>query len=449
MSESTTNIGPQPGPQTQFLSTPADIAFYGGAAGSGKSFATLLDPLRWIDYDVGAIIFRRTMPQITTPGGLWDESVKLYHPLGGDPREHKTEWKLNKLKIKFSEIQYDKDVHKYQGASLPLIYFEELTHFSEHQFFYMLSRNRSTEGLRPYVRGTCNPDPDSWVFQFVEPYIDPSTGLPNRALSGKLRYFIRLDDSLIWSDDRESLEGEYGLPARSFTFIAANIEDNPALTRSDPGYRANLLALPRVERERLLGGNWHIRPKAGLYFKREWLEQREVASTNVERVVRYWDRAATEKKQGNDPDWTVGTKVARLQTGQIEVQDVVRFRESPFRVHENIRRIAEQDGRQVFVGIEQEPGASGKSEAQALIAKLAGFNCKAYSPTGDKVTRAGPVSAQAEAGNVAFIAAKWNEEWLKELENFPEAAHDDQVDSLSGAFEMIQSVKIPRIRALN
>lgn len=449
MEESIINIAPQPGPQTQFLSTDADIAFYGGAAGSGKSYATLLDPLRHIEHEVGAIIFRRTMPQITNPGGLWDESMTLYPKLGGIPREHKVEWKIQNLKIKFSEIQYDKDVHKYQGTSIPLIYFEELTHFTELQFFYMMSRNRSVSGIKPYIRGTCNPDPDSFVFKFVEWYLDPKTGQPDRSKSGIIRHFIRLEDKLIWHEDKEELETKYGLPSRSFTFIAASIDDNPILTRADPGYRANLLALPQVERERLLGGNWLIRPKAGLYFKREWLSKRGAASNNVTRKVRYWDRAATEKKQGNDPDYTVGCLLSRLQDGTVEVQDVVRFRESPFRVHENIRRIAEQDGQDVFIGIEQEPGASGKSEAQALVAKLAGFNCKAYLPSGDKVTRAGPISAQAEAGNVAFVEARWNEDWLKEIENFPESKHDDQVDALSGAFEMIQSVKTPRLRSLS
>src|SRR5215467_12239907 len=79
-------IGPQEGPQSQFLATSADIAIYGGAAGGGKTFAELLEPLRHVgNKDFGAVIFRRTTPQITNEGALWDESIKLYPQLGAKP----------------------------------------------------------------------------------------------------------------------------------------------------------------------------------------------------------------------------------------------------------------------------------------------------------------------------------------------------------------------------
>src|SRR5947209_1730770 len=88
-------IGPQPGPQTAFLASPADIAIYGGAAGGGKSWALLLEPLRHVHVpDFGAVFFRRTGVQIRNEGGLWDESAKLYPHLGGRPREQALEWRF-------------------------------------------------------------------------------------------------------------------------------------------------------------------------------------------------------------------------------------------------------------------------------------------------------------------------------------------------------------------
>jgi hypothetical protein len=69
-------------------------------------------------------------------------------------------------------------VYDWQGAQIPLICFDELTHFRAHQFFYMVSRNRSTCGVRPYIRATCNPDADSWVANFLAWWIDPETGFP-------------------------------------------------------------------------------------------------------------------------------------------------------------------------------------------------------------------------------------------------------------------------------
>src|SRR6185369_4879018 len=81
-----TELKPQPGPQTAFLSTTADIAIYGGSAGGGKSFALLLEPLRHVDKrDFGAVIFRRDRQQVTNEGGLWDEARSMYPLLGGTP----------------------------------------------------------------------------------------------------------------------------------------------------------------------------------------------------------------------------------------------------------------------------------------------------------------------------------------------------------------------------
>ena len=157
-------ISAQPGPQTEFLRTPADICIYGGAAGSGKTVALILEPVRHVRRvaKFNAVFFRRTTPQITNPGALWDESQNFYPRVGGTPYLGAREWRWpDGGKIKFSHLQFDATVYDWQGAQITLICFDELTHFTAHQFFYMVSRNRSTCGVRPYIRATCNPDADS------------------------------------------------------------------------------------------------------------------------------------------------------------------------------------------------------------------------------------------------------------------------------------------------
>src|SRR5208337_2877240 len=209
-----------------------------------------------------------------------------------------------------------------------LICFDELTHFSKDQFFYLLSRNRSTCGIKPYIRATCNPDADSWVSEFISFWIDQDTGFPIPERAGKLRYFIRLNDSLLWADSKHELSEQYGkenLP-KSVTFIPASVLDNKKLLSVNPEYLSNLNALPIVERARLLEGNWKIRPAAGLFFQRSWCEVVDAVPADLN-IVRYWDLAATEKTNNNDPDFSVGVKMGRdRKTGIYYILDVVRFR---------------------------------------------------------------------------------------------------------------------------
>ena len=115
----------------------------------------------------------------------------------------------------------------------------------------------------------------------------------------------------------------------SVTFIPARVFDNPALLRVNPDYLACLLSLPLLERERLLCGNWKIRPAAGLYFKRGWCTVVDEIPPDLDHVVRYWDLAATEKTEFNDPDWTVGIKLGRDRSGGYWVLDMVRRRANP------------------------------------------------------------------------------------------------------------------------
>ena len=155
-------IAAQPGPQTEFLRSPADICIYGGAAGGGKTVGLILEPLRYATRvaNFTAVFFRRSTPQITNPGGLWDESQNFYPRLGGIPHVGMREWRWPRGgRIKFSHLQFDSTVYDWQGAQIALICFDELTHFTAHQFFYMVSRNRSTCGLRPIFAPPATPTP--------------------------------------------------------------------------------------------------------------------------------------------------------------------------------------------------------------------------------------------------------------------------------------------------
>lgn len=271
-------IRPQEGYQMMSLSSPADIVIGGGAAGVGKTFALLLEPLRHKDVDgFGAVFFRRTYTQIKNEGGLWDASNKIYSLISdAHPKSSSYEWAFgNKSKVKFSHLEYEKNVYDWQGSEIPLICFDELTHFSKNMFFYLLSRNRSTCGINPYVRATCNPDPDSWVAEFISWWIDQETGFPIPERQGVLRYFVRDGENYIWGKSKEEVaekakyyidplvEASKGLTTyenyiKSVTFIGGSIYDNEELLKINPDYLGNLASQSEEEKARLLMGNWKV-----------------------------------------------------------------------------------------------------------------------------------------------------------------------------------------------
>lgn len=445
---------PQPGPQTVFLSTSADIAIYGGAAGGGKSWALLMEPVRHVkNPKFGAVIFRRTTTQIRNEGSLWDESFSMYPLLGGVPKEMVLEWKFpSGASISMSHLEHEKSVSNYQGSQIPLEMFDELTHFSESQFFYMLSRNRSTCGIRPYVRATCNPDADSWVANFIAWWIDQDTGYAIPERSGVIRWFVRVGSKLVWADTPQELS-EYQMqdgngnlipiPPKSVTFISSKLTDNKILMNADPGYMANLMSLPLVERERLLGGNWKIRPSAGLYFQRDWVKVIDIAPHDMYEV-RGWDLAATPLDGTNDPDGTASTKIGMTPDGKIVVTDATLDYLGPQGVENKVKRIAEADGYGVTIDIAQDPGQAGKSQIQSYSKLLEGYELRSSTETGSKITRFSAFSAQAEAGNVYVLRGPWNESWFNSLEGFPEMKHDDPVDATSRAYARLIS---PRSKA--
>ncbi len=441
---------PQEGPQELFLSSPADIVIYGGAAFAGKTFALLMEPVRHINNPLFyAVIFRRETPQITNPGALWDESMKLYPLIGSSPVRGELEHRFAcGSKIKFAHLEQPDDVFSWDGAQVPFIGWDQLEHFERSQFFYMLSRNRSDSGVAPYMRATCNPNVDSWLAEFIAWWIDPDTGYPIPERAGKIQWFIRDGDVVVWGDSREVLIEQSGDPdsdPKSVAFVPGNIFDNRIGMANDPKYLGNLKALGRVERERLLGGNWKIRPAAGLLFQREWCPALDMAPESAfEAVVRGWDLAATQKTEGNSPAWTVGVKLGRYRgTKRYCVLDVRRAQVSPAKVEELILRTAQGDGRSVQVAIRQDPGQAGKAQVATLVKLLAGFMVHSSQESGDKATRFGPFSAQCEHGNVDVLRGVWYDTYCTSLEAFPDGRTKDDADASSSAFERLTQISGP------
>ena len=436
--------------QKLYARCPADITIYGGSAGGGKTYATLLHPLTRVkNGKFTAVTFRRTYQDIVRPGALWDESMKIYPFFQGIPNLSNHSWLFpSGMKVTFAGLQYEQDLLSWRGAQIPAIYFDQLETFTQQQFFYMMSRNRSVCGVKPYIRATCNPEP-GWLADFLAWWI-ADDGYADLERAGVMRYFVNVDNVIYWADTPEALTAEHpeSIP-KSVTFIPATIFDNKILLESDPGYLANLQGLPKVDRERLLGdaergGNWKIKPEAGNLFNRAWFPiVKEWDHNEPWSFVIRWDFAATEQSLKNDdPDftaWNVMGKNAR--TGEYLIIEAGQKRLNPSAVYDEFRTRCEywrdyfaRFGFRLKVRWEIEPGSASKREARTFAGLVPWADARGIPSRGSKIERARPMAAQAEHGFVSVLSGAWNEIYLNHMHSQP-AEHDDMMDASTGAFD--------------
>lgn len=436
-----------------------------------NSYALLLEPLHYVDKPgFTAVFFRTLRPELTNPGGLWPASRGLYsHIPGAHPRNTVLDWTFpGGAVIKFASLQYDDAVYSWKGSEICFLAFDELTGFSETAFWYMLSRNRSSCGVQPYVRATTNPDADSWVADLIAWWIDQDTGFPIKERSGVLRYFFRVGDRMIWGDTPQEVK-ELTAPlvpppddendpladrsdpyrhilVKSFTFIPAMLSDNPALTSKDPAYRSNLMSLPLVERERLLSGNWKVRAGAGKVFKREWWQpytpadfwdESDPSTTGFDTVIQSWDTAYSEKETNAFSvcaTWgALGNNyyLMDLQRGHWDFPTLL----------EEAETLAKK-WKPNAVLIENK--ASGPSLIQSLHrrtkAPVITINIR---PNDDKVKRAHNVSPLVESGHVFLpVGSVFVSAFIEEHAGFPDVKFRDQVDTTSMALTRLSGGRL-------
>jgi predicted phage terminase large subunit-like protein len=441
----------------------ADIGIYGGGVYGGKTWSLTAQPLAHIDVPgFNAVTFRRTRPDIRNPGSLWDESMKWYPEFNGVPREHALEWDFpGGVLVKMDGLQHDNDALSWKSAQIALLQFDQLEEFSEFQFWYMQTRNRSASGVQ-YTRAGCNPLADTWLSAFIAWWWDEQTGYAIPERSGLARWFLRINDTLVWASvtcpcDAEwrdwlmceaaakaEFEARYpgkGKFARSVAFIRAALEDNQIGVAQDPEYEARVRSTSVVEQERLLAGNWKIRAAAGLVFDRGWFDIVDAAPALVKARGRAWDKAGTS----GGGDWTAGVRGAVGLDGVLYIEDVVRGQWGAGDRENTIQQTAEADQRadaKMRFAVEQEPGSGGKDSALLTVTRtLAGYDVRAIPSnraTGNLIERAQPLAAQAQVRNVKLVRGPWNEGFLRELHAFPtDGVPDDQVSAAALMYKLV------------
>lgn len=301
-------IWPQPGGQITFSNCTADIAFYGGEAGAGKSFILSFEHMKWqgMGTYAGALV-RKTNPQIFKPGGLWSNAAPVFRSFGGKPvRTPQPLWYFpSGGKVYFMHSQHAKNVEEYwQGIEVPYIGVDEVTQFERDEFLYITSRLRSMTGIDAYLRATCNPDPNSWVREFIDWWVDKDGYIINERC-GVIRYYVFREERFVWADDPQELIDIYGPKTKpmSFTFIRGHLKDNKMLLEKDPTYEAKLQNLSASQVRALCEGNWNHYDDPNALFKHSIINAHRVPTADfsgAKKTIISIDPCGSTSKQSDE-----------------------------------------------------------------------------------------------------------------------------------------------------
>ncbi|OYT62421.1 hypothetical protein B6U67_04505, partial [Methanosarcinales archaeon ex4484_138] len=330
-----------------------------------------------------ALLLRRTYADLSLPEALMDRADTWLTPTDAVWHAKNTTWEFpSGATLTFGYLEHERDKYRYQGAAFQFIGFDELTQFTESQYSYLFSRLRRLKDSDIPIRMRAASNPGDIGHDWV-----------------KARFITPTKHEL-----HES--GRF--------FVPALMEDNPYLDVA--AYEYILNKLDPVTRAQLKKGNWDIGLEGGL-FKREWFNITETPLQG--RTVRAWDLAATEWKEGEDPDWTVGVLMSE-HNGHVCICDVQRVRANAGDVELLVKQTAQIDGHNVQIFMEQEPGSSGKGVIDHYARKvLQGYSFYGVPSSGRKDVRARPLSAAAANGLVSVVNGPWAREFINELVAFP------------------------------
>jgi len=446
-------LAPASIPQEQFLSSDSTITCYSGSAGAGKTFALILNMVKFAAKPNSTIIcFRRTSTQIRSPGSVWQEASVIFSQMFPDAKIRSRDLEIyipsTKSVVKFAHLQHLSDVNNHLGSQYSAVFFDEAVTFDPFESFVLplMGRMRNAKvDYTPQMFWATNPKFGPGIYDWLKDFYLDDHGIPLKEKSNVERYFILKDSKPVWFNDRKEAEALYGDQVRSFRSIRAHVRDNIPLMKANPDYIFNLMALPEIKKRIFLDGSWTAREEEAGYFKREFCKIVSYPNMVANKRVRAWDLSAVKPSSASpDPDWTRGTLVSKDRAGQYTVEDIQSLRDRPHEVEKLIYRTAKEDPEGTIQVLPVDPGQAGIAYANVIKVKLAemGIVCKLVKTNKSKLTRFLPFASIAEAGLVSFVRAEWNDEAFTELENFNGAKNngkDDIADTLSDAVLSLNS----------
>lgn len=301
----------QSGFQTKVFKCEADIAIVGGAMGSGKSYALILEVMKHInDPYFRCGIFRRERGNIVCTGGLWEELLDVASNAGYSVKTNKQQLIItfpSGASVQFGHANHSNLKEFLKGTQYTTVFIDEGNQFEEEIFKFLIARLRSKAKIKPYMRITTNPC-EGWIKNMVKSYLNTEE-YPVLEECGKIKYLYFINNEPIVRNKKEDFSKEFGLSkkeldyVRTFTFIAGTVEENKKLLEQNPEYMANLNTLASHEKDRYLYGWWGELPKDGMFQERDF----QTYYTLPDKIDRHIIVIDTALKAAKHNDYTVAT----------------------------------------------------------------------------------------------------------------------------------------------
>ena len=424
---------------------------------AGKSDGILMGAVQYVDDpNFAGVCIRRSYAELKKPGALMDRALKWWLAVPKSVRPHWSD--KDKIFTFPSGARIQMAYHgtaiddlQFQGAEYQYVAWDELTHWPDETAYewVTLSRQRRLEGSTTPLRGISASNPGGPGHVWVRDKFPRTVG-----------------------QDRGPI------------YIPATLDDNPSIDRS--AYVKSLSRMHPTRRAQLLAGDWRARDP-GDYFRAEWFGvplSTEAVDPHERIRIRWWDLAASEAETAAR---TAGVLMSRLRSGVRVIEHARAFRATPGRRDGEILRQAKIDGRGVIIGLEVEPGSGGIAQVEAIAtsARAEGYRVVWARPRAEltdaeartmtrqpvaekgKAGRADPVASCLERGyqgraecpdtgepwwgvdegkplaeqtdGIRIVLGKWLQEYLDEVEGFPEASLLDYADATSGAWAWLEA----------
>lgn len=373
---------------------------YGGAMGGGKSDYLLMKALLYVHVpEYVALILRRSFAELSLPGAIFDRAKTWW--LGNPKIKFDAQNKVFRFpsggRIAFGYCDNEGDEKRYDGMEPTVALFDELQEFEWTQYQYIaFQRVRKTKSINVPLHVGSSAMPGGTGHQWVaERFVDPQPEDPTK----QWRAAKRLRP----------------------TFVPATHTDNPHLHAD---YATQTLArLDAFTRRQRGQGDWTVAPD-GVMFKASWFRIIHALPPDVSDGVRAWDLARTEKNGPSEPDHTASCRMHRAGN-DFYIVDATEDQMVPGTMQQRQVAIAHADGYGLAIRAEEEKGAAGAHLTAAhKRGAFAMFDYDGVPVSGDKITRARPLSIDAEQGRVFLVAGPWNEWWISRMVQFPHGKKD-------------------------